>query len=349
MGWVFLALITGPLIFFAVHALFKFHPDFSIRSIALSPTCLVLAVLGILGALCSRMPVYALAFPVVWFGIWTISIFRFAAMRGEESARLAWRLFCLITGFLVVFQAVNLLASNPGSADFRMPMDLSAYRHSDNFAHFNGLILILFISFPMAGLLTVKNQAHKALYGLLAFFVGMAVVGTYSRSALFALLVLALTMPIVARRPKIVLLQAAAILGILFLVPNIWDRIAAGFAADLYNPFTARFDQWRAALIMSLDYPFYGVGLGYFCWESVQHLGLGLQIGPVWPHSIYMTLMTHFGIASLVFFLFMFRRGLGDMIVKYRGCPEPESAKNLLRFASIGMMIGLLAFGVWDL
>lgn len=349
MGWVFAALITGPLIIFSINPFYKIHPDFSTRSIVLSPTCVALAVFGILGVLCSRLPVYSLAFPVVWFGIWTIAIFRFVAISSETNARLAWRSFLIITGLLVVFQGVNLVVANAGSADFRMPMDLSAYRHSDNFAHFNGLILILFICFPLAAVLTLKGWKQKILYGLPAFLVGAAVVGTYSRSALFALIVLAVTMPVIARQKKIVLVFGASFLAFLFLVPNIQDRIAAGFAADLYNPFTARFDQWRAALIMSLDYPLYGVGIGYFCWEAAQHLGLGLQIGPVWPHSIYMTLMTHFGIASLVVFLFLFGRGLGDSIALYRRCEQPDSAKNLLRFASIGMMIGLLAFGVWDL
>jgi len=139
------------------------------------------------------------------------------------------------------------------------------------------------------------------------------------------------------------LIGAVALLAFAFIPETLFERL---FNFETSGPTEAGVDSLRnristdrVALMMGLDNPVLGVGIGNFVWvkQSFYHLGRGSN-----PHNSYLWALTGGGIGVLVLYLLLF-------VVTYRMLRQLErSGPPELLWLVKGMKVNLLLFLVFS-
>jgi O-antigen ligase len=321
----------------------------SLGRIASSPASLAMGILLLLGVAGSSQPrVSAVAGFLALAVFWTFSMLR-EMVRDPKAARLAWILSLGWVSLLIVLQLANAVSSWTTNSAFRVPDFVGAVPNERNNAHLDGFLLAILLAFPTAGLLRAGRRSEKAAFGGFLVLTLFSLVTTYSRSAFFAAAAVLLVMPVLAKRYRWLIVQLAAFGVVLLAIPHATERIRQSVADEVYDPFGSRFAQWRVALDLSREHPLVGTGLGTFSRESPPHFNEPLERGPVWPHNLYLTILTDLGAPALVLFLFFSGRGLSRSVRAFSNRVSDMPDQKRLHLALLGAVVGFLAFGMWDL
>lgn len=178
-------------------------------------------------------------------------------------------------------------------------------------------ILVPLVPLAWNRLLNERALALRIVAGSVLMVVILALIGTYSRSALLALGVVVGIMVVLwhRHRPSLVLTVAAAVIaaGIAFLPGAYLERAGElfSFTPGVSDPGTdvalrGRSDEMSAALQMGLDHPILGVGVGHYVLHFQQYsnrLGLLPRREDRQAHSLYLELFAERGMVGLVAFL----------------------------------------------
>jgi O-antigen ligase len=139
------------------------------------------------------------------------------------------------------------------------------------------------------------------------------------------------------------LIGAVALLAFAFIPETLFERILnfeiSGPTEAGVDSLRNRINTDRVALMMGLDNPVLGVGIGNFVWvkQNFYHLGRGSN-----PHNSYLWAFTGGGIGVLVLYLLLF-------IVTYRMLRQLErSGPPELLWLVKGMKVSLLLFLVFS-
>jgi O-antigen ligase len=215
---------------------------------------------------------------------------------------------------LSVFQAVTHTYSNSYFGLAQAPVrqiiqGANGARTSGPIGDPNFYALILAALIPLA-LMRVRDERQallRVIAASAAVLMAAALVLTYSRGGLVALLAMAvLFVPVVRVRPAQVALLLLIVVPLLGLVPGAyWQRVAAlgegiaGTQVDL--AVQKRADSQLVALEMFADNPVGGVGAANYPITYFPYaLHLDVPIAAYYPHDLYLQIAAETGLAGLV-------------------------------------------------
>ena len=172
------------------------------------------------------------------------------------------------------------------------------FAHPNPFAFYTIFVLALVIALALSKkLLSQPNNLWLwAGAGLLAFLV----LATYSRSALFALLLFLLFFGIFKYRKLLLAGLAIFAIGYLFF-PAFQERLWELITLDPYGSVVWRFRLWKDVLPIALWQPLFGQGLG--CFEKITEFYRGLKFGSLEAHNDYLKILVENGIIGLLAYL----------------------------------------------
>jgi putative inorganic carbon (HCO3(-)) transporter len=244
-------------------------------------------------------------------------------MDGTMLRRLVWSLICagVVMSAITVYQALTDSFDNPffglGKAEMHQIVgEISDHRPGGPLGDPNMYAQALLLIVPLAAERTVNGEKLLAKLAAGAAFVlcTLAIIFTYSRGGLLALLVVcaAVAVPVI-RRPRAALLAVVLAVGIVWFVPTSYtDRLmkleisalaASGAGEDV--SLEGRSAEMLVAWRMFLDHPALGVGLENYPQHFqpyVQKLGLRARHENRKSHSLYLQIAAERGVAGILVF-----------------------------------------------
>ena len=212
---------------------------------------------------------------------------------------------------------------------------------SDN----NTLGLALVTVIPLMRYLQLTSTSRALRWGLggLMALSFIAVLGTYSRGAMVAMVVLVVALTLKSRRRLLMATGIAAVLVLsISLMPESWHvRMESVIAQRLDASGQSRLDAWAYAIDLAVERPFTGGGFRAFL-GNVDPTSL---YGYTSAHSIYFQMLGEHGFVGLALFLAL---GIGSFFAgsrilrRSRGHPDLAWARDL---ASM-LQVSLVAYAV---
>jgi O-antigen ligase len=252
-----------------------------------------------------------------------------------EKARLYLWLFVASTGIGVVWGLANhLLGVKP-------LLEIESLGHSNHTAWYLVIMLALLVSL----LLFMEWPVPvKAAVGALSGLTLLAVLLTYSRGALIALLACLLFLSIPYRRWKpitVVVFSAILILISLEAAGTRWSRHIAMLAQPAQDEsLVDRFRLWRGSLLSLKDRPWLGVGPRNFKYLDHERYGFKQTSH---AHSLFFNVIAERGLLGFLSLMALF----GCYVYEgMRRWPSKDSLSTALWHAAMGSFITIVVAGV---
>ncbi len=175
----------------------------------------------------------------------------------------------------------------------------------------------------------------------------LATLFTFSRGAWFGLTIAVFVFALIVDR-KLLLIAGAAILGIIFCVPEISNRIMFLFTADFAaaNSTGGRGERWAIGLELWQTNPFWGFGLGRYGGAIAMQNKEIDDIVYYYMDNYYLKTLTEMGILGLVSYVWLL---LKNLLWSCRSLFR--SQKNRMSVLSAGLLsgeIGVLAHSFFE-
>jgi probable O-glycosylation ligase (exosortase A-associated) len=209
------------------------------------------------------------------------------------------------TLYLIILISLGYIAYEINSIYFlsgRIDIYNSGYGGLDN----NGAGLMIAMGVPMAYFLWQgEKRLRKWLFLALIPIMLHAVLMTYSRGAMISLLV---SSPLFVIRSINRKSAIAALLCLLMLLPflagkEIRDRFLSLGQYEQDESAQSRFDSWRAAIRIAMDYPVFGAGVRN---ANLLSYAYGADMQGRTIHSLYLQIAADSGFPALAFYLTTF-------------------------------------------
>ncbi len=209
------------------------------------------------------------------------------------------------------------------------------------------LMLNLILPLCIALLLDSRQRTAKLLLVGIAGLLVVAIITTFSRAGFLTLVVTATTYAWYLRRRRqrvwapVVLVLAVCALP---LLPGSYvERIQTivNIEQDSTGSAQTRLSDMKAALLLGLEHPIVGAGLG------MNELAMNRERGETWTavHNVYLQLLVELGFPGLILYLLLFHHCLTATAASHRrgmGKSHPGSQFYL----SEGLRVSLIAFAV---
>ncbi len=198
------------------------------------------------------------------------------------------------------------------------------------------------VAFALAAL-TVRGESfgRRVLWLAALVLICWAVIATKSRGGLLATMAVIGCVYAVNFKAKLMPLIVAAALGAMFyVVAGIGEReYSIGAASAIDDSSMTRMDAWRAAFLMAVDRPIFGVGIGNFpdrYWLYAQHwLGRSYV-----THSIWFQALSETGFVGLGLLVGMFVAATKSAYRSMRVLERAQAPANVLA-------LGVAVFAAW--
>lgn len=211
----------------------------------------------------------------------------------------------------------------------------------------NALALALCMILPLMRYLQLQSARKymKVGMGLAMVLTGVAVLGTYSRAGLIALVVVGAALVLKSRRRVTLAIALAAVVVVGYhYMPAKWtERMGTIQHAEQTDSMQTRIQSWQFATNVALHRPLVGGGFDvYLSDEMWQHYGPEGAI-PRAIHSIYFRVLGEHGFVGLLLFL-------GLLAASWRKCSQVrklvrDTPENKWAFDLASMLqVSLLAF-----
>lgn len=277
--------------------------------------------------------------------------------------RLVWSLILagIVMAGITVYQAVTGSFENDmfglGKAELHQIVgEVADYRPGGPLGEPNMYAQVLLLLVPLTAerMANEKNWPLRIVAGLGFAVCVLAIIFTYSRGALLALVVVCVAMSIpLLRRPRVALVALPMIALAVFLTPSAYvDRLqkvelpsTAGSDADgsLEGRRTEMLVAWR----MFLDHPVLGVGMENYplhFQEYVQKLGLPARHENRKAHSLYLQIAAERGLVGIASFAAVMWVALAGVL---RGRHELRAAgRSTEAGIAGGVALSFLGYGV---
>jgi O-antigen ligase len=180
--------------------------------------------------------------------------------------------------------------------------------------NFWGQILVLVMPLAIYRVLKEKDLVLRLLAGLSAFFIAIAIIGTFSRGAFLALILSVVLIALQQRvRYSVIFVVAVTVLLVMpFLPKGFSDRmgtltIFTSSNASVHSEvsFQGRTSELLAAVGMFSDHPILGVGAGNYVvhyQDYASRLGLERRTEDRQAHSLYLEIAAETGLLGLTVF-----------------------------------------------
>ncbi len=167
------------------------------------------------------------------------------------------------------------------------------------FIHHNelGSYLAMMLNLALAQFILIKNKIGKIVYSMLVIIFIMGLLMTFSRGAWLGAGVAFILMLSVLRRFRILIAFTLVILLIMFLIPDVRQRVLFSFQK---GGDARRLEIWQGAGAMIKERPFLGRGVGNFITYLPRYTaGEFIQ----YAHNSFLQMWAETGIFSLLSFL----------------------------------------------
>lgn len=233
----------------------------------------------------------------------------------------------LVSAFLVCLQG---LYQKMFSVDLIYSGDF--YRVKASFNHFNDFATFAAVMFlvDFSVLIYMKKTRHKLMLSLLAVMIAVNLFFTYSRGAWLSFLAgLSFFMMI---SPSVKMKKSFIFLLVILIVGSVSLPFSRELIISLIKRGdAARFEIWTKAILMFVQSPLIGVGLGLFM-DKLPLYGLG----PLYAHNCYLQILAETGLAGLLPFLWFIKEIISDSFRKLK--------KNKFDVLLLGLTAALISF-----
>ena len=252
-----------------------------------------------------------------------------------EKARLYVWLFVASTGIGVVWGLANYLLG------VKRLLEIKSLGHSNHTAWYLVIMLALLVSL----LLFMEWPVPvKAAVGTLSGLTLLAVLLTYSRGALIALLACLLFLSIPYRRWKpiaVVVISAILILISLEAAGTRWSSHIATLAQPAQDEsLVDRFRLWRGSLLSLKDHPWLGIGPRNFKYLDHERYGFKQTSH---AHSLFFNVIAERGLLGFLSLMALFGC---YAYVGMRRWPSRDSLSTVLWHAAMGSFITIVVAGM---
>ena len=213
-------------------------------------------------------------------------------------------------------------------------------------SHSLGNLMAMLLPFPLVLYFTpTASGLVRFLSAVFALLAAAVIVMTLSRAAwVSSALSLGLGVFLITgiwRERQVMRLMFVSSAGMIVVAPFLAIFIYNRFADSPYEVLTTRFDQYKVALQIIGDHPFFGIGPGNWINALNQHDFLWLEVLP--PHDVLLWILAETGIFGATCYLALLiaaLRRLARMIVRRRDLPGRLAMATLIALAST-ILIGL--------
>ncbi len=273
-------------------------------------------------------------------------------------------LFAFLIG-LVILNVIGIMTyfGVIGHKKFELPLS-PMHVHHIWFSNINALGLYVAVSFLLFSPRGKQTRERVFLYSFL-FLALICILLSLARTAWFGILLTSLVMTFLCIRKKkiafvlIATVVAAGIAAYQFL-PIVHERIgmidsditrySSGetMASVATTSLGGRFLMWKAAFMMFLSNPLFGVGTGDYVPVMTSYVESGQMpkylLGFNQPHNIYLFALATNGLFGLAALLYVFYRGLRFSLPLVR----TEGTNRFLSFVAAATIIHFMIAGMTD-
>jgi putative inorganic carbon (HCO3(-)) transporter len=188
----------------------------------------------------------------------------------------------------------------------------------------NELALALTLVIPLMFFLRgeVKNAVARHLMTAAMIFIGFSILGSHSRGAFLAVIVMALFLGIKSSRPVLMSVLTISLLGLLVaFMPENWSSRMATIQSHEDNSAQSRLQTWRMIWNLALHRPINGAGFDIATPEIWGTYAVEPWTRAYSAHSIYFQVLGEHGFVGLFLFL-----AIG--IATWRLCTKIAKASN---------------------
>ncbi|MEG2570537.1 MAG: O-antigen ligase family protein [Clostridia bacterium] len=166
----------------------------------------------------------------------------------------------------------------------------------------------------------------------------LAVLFTFSRGAWFGLVV-AVVIFCLCVDPKLLVVVAIGVMGLLFFVPEISNRIMFLFTSDFANANAkgGRGQRWATGFVLLGTNPLFGFGLGRFGGAIAMQNQVIENLDYFYMDNYYMKTLVEMGYVGIIAYAFLL---LSNIFASIRGMFKTRRDK--LSLLSVGMFSGML-------
>lgn len=168
----------------------------------------------------------------------------------------------------------------------------------------------------------------KRMYMIMTIIQLVGLFTSLSRGAYVAFVLTVLIVLYLNKRSKAIasfLILAVVGVGIVTAIPLI-SRDASAYS---------RFGIWATAIMMFIDHPIFGVGLGNFTNLFSRYVSKYVTIYNPYTHNLFLKILTETGLVGLIFFICVFVYG----IKQCNKSSATNSFKNMFLFGTIAFLI----------
>lgn len=208
----------------------------------------------------------------------------------------------------------------------------------------NELALALTIVLPLMIFLRgeVKNSWGRHLMTAAMVCIGFSILGSHSRGAFLAIIVMALFLGLKSSRPLLMPMVTIAILGVLAaFMPDSWTNRMSTIQSHEDNSAQSRLQTWRMIWNLALHRPINGGGFDIATPEVWATYAVEPWTRAYSPHSIYFQALGEHGFVGLFLFLAIgisTWRLCSKIIREAKGRADLQWAVRLLRSIQISLM-----------
>ncbi len=244
-------------------------------------------------------------------------------------------------GFSSLIFGRDLFSGAAYQSTIGLPRIRAAFAHTNLFAGY----LTLFLALPVSLALYHLKGKRRLLLTLVSVFLLLALINTYSRSAIFGAWVAILFMAICKKDKILMLLLAGSLLLVPLLVPpNIrqWANRNHSLEKILFD--RDRLEIYRGTLNMIRHHPVIGVGINTFRLEfpgyKVHETKPYSVKGDWYAHNIFLHTAGEIGLTGMLVFLWLLFR-----IFRYWALGDRHGSGDAFTgTCSLGIQAGILAF-----
>jgi probable O-glycosylation ligase (exosortase A-associated) len=213
----------------------------------------------------------------------------------------------------------------------------------------NALGLALVVLLPILLFLRSTSTRAPVRWGLVLLFVFtiVAILGTYSRGALIALVTVTAFSSIRSRYGVLIALVAAIVIPALpAVMPSAWlDRMSTIKTANADTSFNERRAAWRTSFNIAVDRPFIGGGFAAVeqTWIARNHMSEGSLKGGRAAHSIYFEVLGDTGFLGLALY-FMGIMAAGVNTIRVLALVRGRAALKWAGQLAHAFQVSILAF-----
>lgn len=194
--------------------------------------------------------------------------------------------------------------------------------------NYSSAMLVFPFAIALAFFNTVQSK-NKLFWALIASMIGIAVIGTYSRSGFLAIAAIMVMFVLRGHLRAIipVMLIGGVFLYLIYSIPQLHDRIFS-IGTEVHGKGSGRYFLWNAALDMWLESPFWGKGFSafYFKYHNAAH-------------NTYLQILAENGVIGLGLFISIIMSSFmtGSKVKKL----YPRSTSPDIRFSQV-VLFGLI-------